>query len=244
MITCLIIDDEQHAIDLLTSYVGKVPGLTLSIATTNPIEAFQHIQINSIDLVYLDIHMPDLDGIQFLKLLAGKSKVILTTAYPEHALEGYEHDIIDYLLKPIMFDRFLKATQKAINLFSNDSNEPMKTLNEDTIDDYIFVKSEIRNKIIKIKLNEVLYIESMGNYVSFYIKDIKIITLTTMKELDTQLSNNSFFRVHKSYIVSIDKIDAVEGNQILIGKNSIPLGETYKEDFFKRIGDKIFNSKK
>ncbi len=241
MITCMVVDDEQHAIDLLTSYIDKVPGLQLSLGTTNSIAAFQHVQKNAIDLIYLDIHMPELDGIQFLKLLGGKSKVILTTAYSEYALEGYEHDVLDYLIKPILFERFLKATQKAINATQKAiEGSPITELE----DDYLFFRHDIRNKIIKIKLNEILFIEGMGNYVAFYLNDSKIVILATLTEIEEKLSSRAFFRVHKSYIIPLGMIDAVEGNQVVIGKNKIPLGETYKEAFFKAIGSKIFVSKK
>lgn len=243
MIKCIIVDDEQHAIDLLTSYVSKLPDVELSLATTKPIEAFQHLQKNTIDLVYLDIHMPELDGIQFLKLLGGKSKVILTTAYPEYALEGYEHDIIDYLLKPILFDRFLKATQKGINYILSDTI--VVTSNQESAeDDYIFVKGESRSKLIKIKLAEIRYIESLGNYVTFFLKDAKIVTLITMKEIEEKLPPALFIRTHKSYVAAINKIEAVEGNQVFIGKTGIPLGETYKESFFNSISNKILNPRK
>jgi two-component SAPR family response regulator len=128
MIKCIITDDEPHAIELISSYINKVDTLELVYSSTSPVEAFQYIQKNTVDLVFLDIHMPELDGIQFLKLLGGKSKVILTTAYPEHALEGYEHDVIDYLLKPIMFDRFLKAVTKATELIKNNEKKQFMTL--------------------------------------------------------------------------------------------------------------------
>lgn len=245
MIKCIIVDDEQHAIELLTGYVSKLPDVELLLATTKSIVAFQYLQKNVVDLVYLDIHMPELDGIQFLKLLGGKSKVILTTAYPEYALEGYEHDIIDYLMKPIMFDRFLKATQKAINYLKSETpllNTSPKE--ESAADDFIFVKGESRSKLIKIKLADILYIESLGNYVTFYLKDSKIITLITMKEVEEKLPANLFIRTHKSYVAAINKITAVEGNQVFIGETGIPLGETYKEAFLNSISNKILNPRK
>lgn len=245
MIKCIVVDDEQHAIDLLTSYVSKLTNIELSLATTKSIEAFQHLQKNKVDLVYLDIHMPELDGIQFLKLLGGKSKVILTTAYPEYALEGYEHDIIDYLLKPILFERFLKATQKAINYLSPETTDNLVTTKEGSGENnYIFVKGESRSKLIKIKLDEILYIESLGNYVTFYLNDSKIVTLITMKEIEEKLSPTLFIRTHKSYVAAINKIEAVEGNQVFIGKTGIPLGETYKESFLNSISNKILNPRK
>lgn len=244
MIKCLIVDDEQHAVELLTSYVGKLPDLELAFATTKSITAFQYAQNNLVDLVYLDIHMPELNGIQFLKLLSGKAKVILTTAYPEYALEGYEHDIIDYLLKPILFDRFLKATQKAINQAATSKNIAAYPANLDVEDDYVFVKGDSRSKLVKVRLADVLYIVSLGNYVTFYLRDTKIITLATMKEVEDRLPSSLFIRTHKSYIAAINQIEAVEGNQVFIGKTAVPLSETYKDAFFKSISGKILNPKK
>jgi len=243
MIKCIIVDDEPHAIELLSGYIQKVPGIDLAFASTNSIEAFQYVQSNKVDLIYLDIHMPEFDGLQFMKLLAGKAKVVLTTAYPQYALEGYEHDIIDYLLKPILFERFFKATQKAMNAITT----PITTHDESNREPeagYMFVKSEVRNKIIKIKLHQVLYIEGMGNYVTFFMKDTKIMTLTTIKELEEKLLCNNFLRIHKSFIIPLDKIDAVEGSQVIIGVYKIPIGDSYRERLFGVIGSKIFNAKK
>lgn len=242
MIKCIIVDDEQHAIELLSGYVSKLPDVELLLATTKPIVAFQYLQKNTVDLVYLDIHMPELDGIQFLKLLGGRSKVILTTAYPEYALEGYEHDVIDYLMKPVMFDRFLKATQKAIKYLLTE--HPVDTEEKNVEDDYIFVKGESRSKLVKVKLADILYIESLGNYVSFILRESKVITLITMKEVEEKLPVNFFIRTHKSYIASSNKITAVEGNQVFIGEARIPLGETYKEAFFCSINKRIINPRK
>jgi two-component system, LytTR family, response regulator len=242
MIKCIIVDDEPHAIELLSSYIKKVDTLELVYSSTNPVEAFQYLQKNTVDLVFLDIHMPELDGIQFLKLLGGKSKVILTTAYPEHALEGYEHDVIDYLLKPIMFDRFLKAITKASELITNNGKETAYD-SKMKHDDFILVKTETRGKLIKIILTEIIFIEGLGNYVAIHTTKDKTLCLITFKELETKLSSNHFIRVHKSFIISIANITMIEGNQIRLGAHAIPIGENYKAKLLEALGGKIINKK-
>lgn len=244
MIKCIIADDEPHAIELISSHIKKIPSLELVFASTNPVEAFQFIQKNTVDLVFLDIHMPELDGLQFLKLLGGKSKVILTTAYPEHALEGYEHDVIDYLLKPILFDRFLKAVTKASNII-----EPIQKNSADTIisasknEDFIFVKTETRGKLLKIQLNEINFIEGLGNYVAIHTDIAKILCLITFKELETKLPSDNFIRIHKSFIIAIAKINMLEGNQVYIGKQAVPIGESYKPNLLDLLDPKIVSKR-
>ena len=235
MINCVIIDDEQHAIDLLSMYISKLPLLHLQFATTSSIEAFQYIQESKIDLIFLDIHMPELDGIQFLRLLKGRSKVILTTAYSEYALEGYEHDIIDYLLKPIVFERFLKAVQKFTNHITTAPNEQAFHSHETNINDFIFVKTGGRNKIVRVTLKEIDYVEAMGNYVSIHTASCKIITLLTIKELEEKLSAQQFIRIHNSYIVPLDKVVEMQGNQLQIGKHKLPVGDAYKKTLLNSI---------
>lgn len=245
MIKCVIVDDEKHAIEILTNYIGKIPMLSLVYSTTNSLEAFQYVHKNTVDLIFLDMQMPDLHGIQFLKLLGGKSKVILTTAYPEYALEGYEHDIVDYLLKPILFERFLKAVQKMINHVHTDqvSRVPGGLLNQQD-EDYIFVKTESRAKIVKVKINDILYIEALGNYIGIHTSLSKTLTLVTMKEIEEQLPSATFVRIHKSYLVNISKIDSVDGNQVFIKKLPLPIGDKHKEYLFALIQNKIVKGKR
>jgi DNA-binding LytR/AlgR family response regulator len=245
MIRCIIIDDEQHAVDLLTSHIHKLPLLNLSFATTDPVAAFQYVQQNEPELIFLDIQMAELNGIQFLKLLRGRSKVILTTAYPEFALEGYEHDIIDYLLKPILFDRFLKAVNKTFDRIhrpsSINADHPADTSGNE---DHIFVKTGSRNKIVRILLHEIEYVESKGNYVAIHTINSHIITQLTMKELEEKLPVKRFRRIHNSYLVPLNKITAVEGNQLQIGKHKLPIGDTYKKAFLQAINGKIIMARK
>lgn len=244
MIRCIAVDDEAYATKIIADYISKIPFLELVTTCTSAIDALQLIQQDNIDLVFMDIQMPDLTGIQFLKLLGGKCKVILTTAYPEYALEGYEHDVVDYLLKPIAFDRFLKAANKAFSLLSPSSTltaaQPvvataaLQALPAPTAD-YMFVKGESKNKFLKINYDEILYIEGLKNYISVFTDEQRIITYQTLRDLEKQLPQPPFYRIHKSYIVSIDKIRLIDGNQVFIGQQAIPIGETYRDDFFKLV---------
>lgn len=244
MIRCIVIDDEKHAIDLLADHISKIPLLELQFVTTNPLEAFQYLQQKKTDLIFLDIQMPELDGMQLLKLLGGKAKVILTTAYAEHALEGYEHDIVDYLLKPIIFERFLKSVQKAINILTPASSQQIKAIVNEVDDDYIFVKTDGRNKMVRVLLKEIEYIEGLGNYVSMYTESGRIITLLTIRELEEKLPPGCFVRIHNSYLVPFNKIIMVEGNQLQIGKQKLPIGDAYKKAFMTAINNRIINGKK
>jgi len=239
MIKCLVVDDEPLALHILEDYISKMPFLQLVKATTNPIEALTLVQGGNIDLVFLDVQMPELTGIQFLKLANGKAKVILTTAYPQYALEGYELDVVDYLLKPIAFDRFFKSAQKAQGII-----EPvLKTVvqaepitQDDFATGFIFVKTE--HKIQKLYLYNILYIEGLKDYISIFTPAERIITLQGMKKMEDALPEKHFIRVHKSYIVSLNKIDSIERGRILIGDKIIPVGDTYRDVFFKTIENK------
>ncbi|SHG17178.1 LytR/AlgR family response regulator transcription factor [Pedobacter caeni] len=239
MIRCIAVDDEAYASEILATHIRKLPSLELVGTTTNAFEALAMVQEGKVDLVFLDIQMPELTGIQFLKICGQKCKVILTTAYPEYALEGFEHDVIDYLLKPISFERFYKAVQKAELLF----HPPAPVVNE-TIEtialpapgtDYMFIKGESKNKFIKVNYDDILYVEGLKNYISVFTAKERIITYLTLREMELYLPKNRFLRVHKSYIVAIDKIRMIDGNSIFINENVIPVGETYREEFFKII---------
>lgn len=242
MIKCVIIDDEQHAIDVLQMHISKMPLLELQLATTNPIEAFQYVQQHKVDLIFLDIQMPELNGLQFLKLLNGKTQVILTTAYSEHALEGYEFDVVDYLLKPVLFDRFLKAVQKVIRQKPAEETEAKKEADPPE-KEFLFVKTGVRNKVVKIMLSDILYVESKGNYVLFMTESEQIMTLLSLKDLENELPKSRFIRIHNSYIVSIHYITALEGNQVQVRKTMLPIGETYKKPVSALIGSQILNKK-
>jgi len=241
MIRCLIVDDEPLALHILEDYISKVPFMELIKSTTNPIEALTLVQDGNIDLVFLDVQMPELTGIQFLRIANGKTKVILTTAYPQYALEGYELDVVDYLLKPIAFDRFYKAAQKAQGIIQPSKTpvaEPAQIQQQqhDFLSDFIFVKSE--HKIQKVYLHQILFIEGLKDYISIFTTIERIITLQNMKKMEDTLPGKHFIRVHKSYIVALNKIDSIERSRIRIGDKIIPVGDTYRDDFFKVIDGK------
>lgn len=235
MINCIIVDDEQHAIDILEHYVQQTPLLHLVATATNPLEALHIIATQKIDLVFLDIQMPELSGIDFARALDGETKVILTTAYSEFALESYELDVVDYLLKPIRLPRFLTAVQKAAKSLNDTLPEP--ALVED---DYIFVKTESKGKLLKINLADIDYIEAMKNYVAIYCHGKKTLVYTSMKELEDRLPKKQFIRVHKSFIIPIDRITGIEGNRVLLKDTAAEIitGDNYKAELMKIIKGK------
>jgi two-component system, LytTR family, response regulator len=235
MINCIIVDDEQHAIDILVHYVKQAPHLHLVGTATNPMDALQMVAAQKIDLVFLDVQMPELSGIDFIKAINGKSKVILTTAYSEFALEGYELDVVDYLLKPIRFPRFLQAVQKAMTLTESAGQA---TPDED---DYIFVKTESKGKYLKINLADIDYIEGMKNYVAIHCGAKKTMVLTSMKELEERLPRQQFMRVHKSFIIAINRITGLEGNHLLLKgvTAEILIGDSYKPELMELVKNKM-----
>jgi two-component system LytT family response regulator len=237
MINCIIVDDEQHAIDILDHYVKQTPHLNLVASFTNPIEALQLLGQQKIDLAFLDIQMPELSGIDLIKAIQGKTKVILTTAYSEFALEGYELYVVDYLMKPIRLPRFLAAVQKAVEQI-NAGNE---TQQEKAEDDYIFVKTESKGKLLKINLADIDYIESMKNYMAIHRGGQKTLVYTSMKELEDRLPKKKFIRVHKSFIIPVSRITGIEGNLLRL-KNvtaEILIGENYKAELMEIIRGKM-----
>ena len=226
MITCLIVDDEYDAIDVMEHYVKQTPILQLAGATTNPLEALQILATQQIDLVFLDIQMPQLSGMDVIKVIGDKTKVILTTAYSEFAVEAYNLEVVDYLLKPVPFPRFLTAVQRA----AKQINENDASTIPEGEEDYIFVKTEAKGKLLKIELADIDYIEAANNYIAVYQGGKKILVYTTMKEMEERLPRKSFIRVHKSYIVPVAKITGIEGNKLLLKntKADIVIGESYK----------------
>ena len=237
MIRCIAIDDEPLALDIITDYVSKIPELTLVASTTSAIEVLPIIQNGEVDLVFLDVQMPELTGIQFLKILNGRCDVILTTAYPQYALDGYELNVLDYLLKPIAFDRFYRAIQKVLSQRAHKPQDagippaqPQETVG------FIFVKTE--HKIQRVDLDDILYIEGLKDYISIYTASERVVTLQNMKKMEEILPTNRFIRVHRSYIVALDKISSIERGRIFIDNNVIPVGDTYRDAFFRHIGDR------
>lgn len=231
MIRCLVIDDEPLAIDILKDYIFKIPLLSLVKTFENPLEALNLVAEGNIDLVFLDVQMPQLSGIQFLKIANNKCKIILTTAYTQYALDGFNLDVIDYLLKPIAFERFYKSVQKFIDTQPTLATNKQNTSPEVT--DFIFVKTE--HKIQKIYTHHITHIEGLKDYISIYTATERIITLQNMKKMEEILAPSQFIRVHKSYIVAIQKIDSIERSRITIGDKIIPIGDTYRDMFYERI---------
>jgi two-component system LytT family response regulator len=236
MIRCLVVDDEPLALDILEDYIGKVPFLSLVKTTTSAIEGLSLVQSGSVDLVFLDVQMPELTGIQFLKIINGKCDVILTTAYSQYALDGYDLDVVDYLLKPIAFDRFYKAAQKVLQTTTSTHVSSSESAVIQNTHDFIFVKTE--HKIQKIYLDDILFIEGLKDYISIFTRTERIITLQNMKKMEESLPPKSFIRVHKSYIIALGKIESIERSRIRIGEKVIPIGDTYRDYFFKQIEDK------
>lgn len=223
-IKCIVVDDEPLAIQLLENYVMKIPFLELVFSSENPILALEYIQKNEADLIFLDIQMPELSGINFMKIVGDKLKYILTTAYSEYALEGYEHNVIDYLLKPISFGRFEKSALKAQERFPT---------NESSANSYFFVKSSGQQH--KINFDEILFVESIKDYVNIKTENQEYIVLDTLKSLESQLPEN-FVRVHKSFILNLNKIEKIDVRNVFLNSGKeIPIGETYKSEFFLKI---------
>lgn len=241
---CIVVDDEPLALDIIADYITKIPFLELVKCTENAIEALQLVQDGGIDLVFLDIQMPELTGIQFLKIAGNKANYILTTAYSQYALESYDLNVSDYLLKPIAFDRFYKAVEK-VRLQHHKNEQPLSVPIETTnravattvpVQDFIFIKTE--NRIQKIRLDDILYIEGLKDYISIFTKTERVITLQNMKKMEETLPKGSFIRVHKSYIIAVGKIESIERSRIAIAGKTIPVGDTYREAFFRIIDTK------
>lgn len=234
MLRCMVIDDEPLATKLLEDHISKVPFLDLASTFTNPMEALISFNSNPVDLIFLDIQMPQLNGVQFMQLLQNRAQVIITSAYHEYAVEGFEHNVIDYLLKPIAFERFYKAVEKAYNLKNPSQKLNRSSEMQPATGGYIFVKVETR--MIRVELDDILFIEGLKNYVSIHTKTQRIITLQVMKQLEEVLPANRFVRVHKSYIVALDKINSIERQEIQIKDRIIPIGNTYQEHFNNLVG--------
>ena len=232
---CLIVDDEELARTLLENYISRLPYLKLVDKCSNPIEALQAIQNQSVDLIFLDIQMPEMIGTDFLKSLPQKPLVVFTTAYAEYALEGYELNVVDYLLKPFPFERFLKAVNKASDIlrfkYRESSELTSQYENPTTEKSYILVKSE--HKVYRISYDDIQYIQSMREYVAYYTSKDRILSLGSLKKLEVDLPQSQFLRVHKSYIISKAKASTLEGNVVHIGKEKIPIGASYREEVLK-----------
>lgn len=234
---CLVIDDEPRAITVLKKYIEKVSFLTLCGTFRDPLKALDHLQEENVDLIFLDIQMPNFTGLQLLNTLPNPPMIIFTTAYPEFAVKGYDYDAIDYLLKPIEFERFLKAVNKALKQYQLEQNKKTTlatspaTIPKET--GTILLKSG--SDIHQLKIDDILYIESAGNYVLFVTVREKVMTLLTMAEALAMVPVEIFVRVHRSYIVALKHISLIERHDVRIGEKIIPIGNYYRETFMKSI---------
>jgi two-component system, LytTR family, response regulator len=229
-LTCVIVDDEPLARQLLTEYVRKIPYLALVEVCANPLTAMEVLRRQPVDLLFLDIQMPEITGLTLLKVLQQKPLVVLTTAYSEYALESYELDVVDYLLKPISFDRFLRAVEKAGRLkAATVPPPPAPSPAKEAPQPYIFVKDG--TKLVKIRLADILYVEGLKDYVAIHTRQQKIVTLQRLKNLETQLPADQFIRIHHSYIVGLEGIDSVYKDKVQVGKVFLPISETYRKTF-------------
>ena len=229
-IRCLIIDDEPLAVRLVGSYVQQVPGLEVAAACNNAIDAFKVLSEQRIDLIFLDIKMPKLIGTDFLRSIPNPPKVIFITAYREYAFDGYELDIVDYLLKPVSFTRFMKAVAKATKLISSEENNSViKTEYKNNKESFLYFK--IDKEMVKIILNEILFIESKKEYVKLFLEDGKsLLVKQSISSLEKLLSPHRFIRVHRSYIATIEKVSSFNSAHITICNHKIPIGRLYRSE--------------
>lgn len=232
-IKALIVDDEPLAQNVIEQYALKIPDLEITGKCNDAICAHQTLQENEVDLIFLDINMPKLSGISFLKNLKNPPLIIFSTAYSEYALEGFELDAIDYLKKPFSFERFSKAFFKASELVRLKAKPENNSSHSETENDFIFIKSN--KKTYRVKFSDIFYIEGLGDYIQVHLKDHKIVTNLSMKKMVDLLPQDQFYRIHKSYIISIDKIDLVEGNMVSVKQKRLPVGNSYRPGFLNFI---------
>lgn len=234
---CCIIDDEPNAIDILKRYVLQVPHLTLCETFRNPVKAIGYLQKINIDLLFLDINMPNLNGLQFVRSLERKPLIIFTTAYSEYAVQSYELSAVDYLVKPIEFERFIKAVTKAGELFMLKNNQQIEeklTVKEHTVEkNFILLKSG--GLTHKVNINEILYIEKEENYLAFLTANKKILIRANMTDIFDYVPETNFCRIHKSFVVSLKHIHTIEIHQVSVDKYKIPIGSSFREELLKRI---------
>lgn len=217
------------AVSLLSKYVEKTATLELVKATTNPFEVLETIATVPVDVIFIDIQMPELTGIQMMEMIGNKAKFIITSAYSEYALKGYEHNVVDYLLKPISFDRFYKSIAKLQDISSASKTVETRVKIEEEQEDFLFVKTD--GRLVKISLNDLFFVEGLKDYLYLHLRNEKLIVLDTLKDFEAKLPQTSYMRVHKSYIIRLDKIETIERNRIFIQDKIIPVGDTYKAKF-------------
>jgi DNA-binding LytR/AlgR family response regulator len=239
MLKVIIVDDEPLALDVLETYISQMPQLQLVQRCSNALEANEALKIHDIDLMFLDIQMPQLTGVDFVKTLSNPPMVVFTTAYPNYAIQGFDLNALDYLLKPISLDRFMKAVNKAIEqdeLAHQDPAPPTTAAFNEGLD-FFFVKAD--KKLVKVNFEDIIYIEGLKDYVIIRLVNGRVITLQTMKSLEERLPRNRFKRIHRSYIVGLDKIMAIEGNMVEVQEKDrpklLPIGKNYRDDLLELI---------
>lgn len=234
MLNCIAIDDEPRALDIIELYINKTPFLNLEIKFRDSLQALDYFKSKSCDLIFLDINMPDLNGIEFLESLRNPPMAIFTTAYSKYAIQSYDFEAVDYLLKPINFRRFLKASTKAYELYQLKNNQEVGSLpNKKDFNEFIQIKSG--SEIHNLRAEDILFVEGAQNYVFIHTKDQRIMSLQRLKEMEKQLDEEIFCRVHKSYIVNVNQVYKIENHQLHIQDQNIPIGKIYKEIFFRKI---------
>ena len=235
-IKCLAVDDEPLALEIITDYISKVGYLELAGTFDNALDTINYLKEHPVDLIFLDIQMEGLTGIQLLKVLKNRPQVIFTTAFDSYALEGYELDALDYLLKPFSLERFIKATEKAFNKLKTEGPQQPIIQNitqQINPDDFLFVKTE--NRLQKVFFKDILFVEGQGDYLRINTPKERIMTLQKFSSLQALLPENLFVRVHKSYLVSLEKIENITRNRIKIGEHLIPISESYKKEFYEKL---------
>lgn len=233
-INCLIVDDEPLALSLLSDYIEKTPGLVLLQATSDPIEGLSIATTGEADLIFLDMQMPELTGLQFLKVLQQRTLVIITTAYSDYALDGYNYYVVDYLLKPITFERFVMAVEKAKGRKQAQYTAVSSSANIiEGRKDYLFVKTDYR--IVKVDFADILYLEGARDYVLIHTQQGQLLTPESMKSLEAKLPQSRFLRIHKSYLIALDKIEFVERSRVSVSGQLLPVSDSFKELLSKHI---------
>jgi len=233
IIRCLIADDEPPAREILQRYIGNMPDLKLIKECSNAMQVLSFLQSEDVDVIFLDINMPQLKGIELLKILKNPPKIILTTAYAEYALEGYELDVVDYLLKPIQFERFVKAVHKAVNPGGYTLNQISTTEKETKQDSFVYFRAD--RKMVKVMLGDIFYIESMKDYVKIFTTEGILITKQSMTSVEAMLPENHFIRTHRSFIVSVPKIKSFTHELIEVEKAEIPIGKLFRSNVMKML---------
>jgi DNA-binding LytR/AlgR family response regulator len=233
MINCVIIDDEPLARKGLREYISDVDFLNLAGEYDNPLKATEMISRGEAQLLFLDIQMPKITGLDFMKTLQRPVPVIFTTAFPQYALDGFDLNALDYLVKPISFDRFLKAALKAKEYYEVRQKNDIDKTPAAEAGDYFFIKAD--NKLVKVSFNDILFIEALQNYVVVHTQEKKLITYLTFKSVEEYLPSSQFIKVHKSFIVSATKIDSIEGNDIRIGQHQIPISRNLKDEVMEKL---------